>query len=92
MESDPQSLFGLLCTAILIGGDPATPLLAHLVSYTRALLVSQDPLVLGQQIILTHLHDVISWVVVAGTLQTHGAQERYQARSCSPKIYYIGNN
>jgi hypothetical protein len=25
MELDLQSLFGLLCTAVLIGGDPATP-------------------------------------------------------------------
>jgi hypothetical protein len=38
-----QSLFGLLCTAGLIGWDPATPLLpTHLGSFTRALLVSQD--------------------------------------------------
>ncbi len=44
MELDLQSLFGLLCTAILIGWEPATPLLPpHLGSYyTRALLVSQD--------------------------------------------------
>ncbi len=38
-----QSLFGLLCTAVLIGWDPATPPLPqHLDSYTRELLVSQD--------------------------------------------------
>jgi hypothetical protein len=38
-------LFRLLCTAVLIGRDPATatppPLTPHLGSYTRALLVSQ---------------------------------------------------
>jgi hypothetical protein len=40
---DLQSLFWLLCTAVLIGWDPATPLLPpHLGSYTRALLDSQD--------------------------------------------------
>ncbi len=39
-ELDFQSLFGLLCTAVLIGWDPATPLLlSHLGSYTRTLLV-----------------------------------------------------
>ncbi len=43
MESDLQSLFGLLCTAVLIGWDPGTPPLPpHLGSYTSALLVSQD--------------------------------------------------
>ncbi len=44
MELDLQSLFRLLCTALLIGWDPATPppLPPHLGSYTRALLVSQD--------------------------------------------------
>ncbi len=42
MELDLQSLFGLLCTAVLIGRDPATPPLPPLGSYTRALLVSQD--------------------------------------------------
>ncbi len=43
MELDLQSIFGLLCTAVLIGRDPATlPLLPHLGSYIRALLVSQD--------------------------------------------------
>ncbi len=43
MELDLQSLFGLLCTAVLNGYDPATPpLAAHLGSYTRTLLVSQD--------------------------------------------------
>ncbi len=42
-ELDFQSLFGLLCTAVLIGWDPAThPLPPHLGSYTRALLVSQN--------------------------------------------------
>ncbi len=42
MELDLQSLFGLLCTAVLIGWDPATPPFPpHLGSYTRALLVSQ---------------------------------------------------
>jgi hypothetical protein len=43
MELDLQSLFGLLCTDVLIGRDPAThPLPPHLGSYMRALLVSQD--------------------------------------------------
>ncbi len=42
MELDLPSLFGLLCTAVLIGWDPATPPPPHLGSYTRALLVSQD--------------------------------------------------
>ncbi len=43
MELYLQSLFGLLCTAVLFGSDPATPPLPpHLGSYTRALLVSQD--------------------------------------------------
>ncbi len=44
MELDLQSLFGLLCTAVLIGRDPESPTLRpHLGSYTRALLVSQGP-------------------------------------------------
>ncbi len=46
MEVDLQSLFDLLCTAVLIGWDPAispTPSLPpHLDSYTRTLLVSKD--------------------------------------------------
>ncbi len=43
MESDLQSLFGLLCSAVLIDWEPATPPLPpHFGSYTRALLVSQD--------------------------------------------------
>jgi hypothetical protein len=44
MELDLQGLFGLLCTAVLIGRHPATyPLLPpHLGSYARALLVSQE--------------------------------------------------
>jgi hypothetical protein len=37
-----KSLFGLLCTAVLIAWDPATPPPPHLGSYTRPLLVSQD--------------------------------------------------
>ena len=37
MELDLQSLFGLLCTAVLIGWDPATPPL-----HPWALLVRQD--------------------------------------------------
>ncbi len=42
MALDLQSLFGLLCTAVLIGWDPATPPLPpHLGSYTRALLDSK---------------------------------------------------
>ncbi len=40
---DLQSLFRLLCTAVLISWDLATPPIPmHLGSYTRALLVSQD--------------------------------------------------
>ncbi len=44
IEIDLQSLHGLLCTALLIGWDPATPPFPppQLGSYTRALLVSQD--------------------------------------------------
>jgi hypothetical protein len=43
MELDLQSLFGLLCTAVFIGGDPAAPTLPqHLGSYKKALLVIQD--------------------------------------------------
>ncbi len=43
MELDLQSLFGLLCTAVLFGWDPGTPSHPpHLGSHTRALLVSQD--------------------------------------------------
>ncbi len=43
MELYLQSLFELLWTAVLIGWDPATPSLPRIwVSYTRALLVSQD--------------------------------------------------
>ncbi len=52
MELDLQSLFGLQCTAVLIGGDPTTPppppafgliyvRYSALVT-TRALLVNQD--------------------------------------------------
>ncbi len=41
---DLQSSFGLLCTTVLIGWDPAAtpPPPSHLGSYTRALLASQD--------------------------------------------------
>ncbi len=43
MELDLQSLFGLLCTAVLIGWDLATPSLPPLLgAYPWALLVSQD--------------------------------------------------
>jgi hypothetical protein len=43
MVLDLQSLFGFLCTAALIGGDPATPPHPRILgSSTRALLVSQD--------------------------------------------------
>jgi hypothetical protein len=42
MELDLLSIFGLLCTALLIGWDPATPLPPHLGSYARSLLASQD--------------------------------------------------
>ncbi len=38
MALDLQSLFGLLCTAVLIGNTPPP----HLGSYTRALLISKD--------------------------------------------------
>jgi hypothetical protein len=42
MELDLQSLFWLLCTAVLIGREPASlPLPPYLGSYTRALLVSK---------------------------------------------------
>jgi hypothetical protein len=43
MELDLQSLFGLLCIQLYsLAETPATPpLLPHLGSYTRALLVSQ---------------------------------------------------
>ncbi len=43
MVLDLQSLFGLLCTAVLIGRDTATPPFPlHMGSYNRALLVSKD--------------------------------------------------
>jgi hypothetical protein len=43
MELDLQSLFGLLCTAVLIGLEPATShFIQHLGSCTRALLVSLE--------------------------------------------------
>ncbi len=43
MKLDLQSLYGLLCTAVLISWNPATPPLPpHLGSYTRALLVGQE--------------------------------------------------
>jgi hypothetical protein len=42
LELDLQSLFGLLCTAVLIGSDPAPPPPPHFGSYMKALLVSQD--------------------------------------------------
>ncbi len=43
MTLDLQSIFGLLCTAVLIGWDPATPPSnPHLSSYARAPLVSKD--------------------------------------------------
>jgi hypothetical protein len=43
MELDIQSLFGLLCTAVLMGQDPLTPLLPPILgSYMRTLFVSQD--------------------------------------------------
>jgi hypothetical protein len=41
MELDLQSLFGLLCTAVLIGLDPATAP-SPPPSFGRYLLVSQD--------------------------------------------------
>jgi hypothetical protein len=41
MEFDLQSLFGLLCTAVLIGWDPATPP-SPAFGLMRVLLVSQD--------------------------------------------------
>jgi hypothetical protein len=42
MELDLQSLFGLLCTVVvLIGGDPTIPPHPYLGLYTRVLLVSQ---------------------------------------------------
>jgi hypothetical protein len=42
MKLDLQSLFGLLCTAVLIDGTPQLPLSPDLCLYTKALLVSQD--------------------------------------------------
>ncbi len=44
METDLQSLFGLLCTAVLIGATPQLPppLAFGLILYTRALLVSLE--------------------------------------------------
>jgi hypothetical protein len=39
IELDLQSLFGLLCTAVLIGGDLATP---PPPAFTRELSVGQD--------------------------------------------------
>ncbi len=43
LELDLQSLFGLLCTAVLIGWNPPySPPAPHLGSYTRALLDSQE--------------------------------------------------
>jgi hypothetical protein len=41
MELDLQSLFGLVCTAVLIGWAPQRPPPPQLGSYTCALLVSQ---------------------------------------------------
>jgi hypothetical protein len=42
-KKDLQNLFGLLCTAVLIGWDPQLPpSRPHLGSYTSALLVGQD--------------------------------------------------
>ncbi len=41
-ELNLRSLSGLLCTAVLIGWDPATSPAFGLIPYTRALLVSQD--------------------------------------------------
>jgi hypothetical protein len=43
MELYLQSFLGSMCTAVLIGWDPATPLPPNLGSYTRALLVSLRP-------------------------------------------------
>ncbi len=43
MELNLQSLFGLLCTAVLVGWDSETPPLPpRLGSYTRGLLISKD--------------------------------------------------
>ena len=42
MKLDLQSLFGLLCAAVLIGRDPATPPPPIWAQYTSALLVSKD--------------------------------------------------
>ncbi len=42
LQSTHILYLGALCTAVLIGWDPTTPPPPHLVSNTRALLVSQD--------------------------------------------------
>jgi hypothetical protein len=45
MELDLHSVFGLLCTAVLVAETPQPPpppIPPHLGSYMRALLVSQD--------------------------------------------------
>ncbi len=42
IELDLQSIFGLLCTAVLIGWDPAIPPLPPHLAHWLTLLVSQD--------------------------------------------------
>ncbi len=63
MEIDLQSLFGLLCTPVLIGWDPATPppppIPPHLGSYTRAQLVGQD----RRHLFVTACFQVYVWSV-----------------------------
>jgi hypothetical protein len=85
MELDLQSLFGLLCTAVLIGCDPATPpspLPLHLGFYTTALLVSRDR---------RHLF-VTPWLVPRTTVQYLNA-EAMGITSARPqaKLGYLRN-
>jgi hypothetical protein len=56
----PKFILGSMCTALLIGWDPATalpPIPPHLGSYTRALLVSQD----RQYLFMTPCTDLINF-------------------------------
>ncbi len=69
IELDLQILFGLLCTAVLIGWEPATPPLPpHLGSYKSALLVIQDRRHLFVTPCLVALR--ICWIL-HGTLHEH---------------------
>ncbi len=77
MELDLKRLFGLLCTAVLIGSDPATPPSPRafgLIQYTRALLVNQDR---------RHLFVTPCWRVWLTGLSKHLLNTLYKAPSCS---------